>query len=87
MELGSRFGEPYVSIELNGDGARLFERITAENVGKRLAIVLDDTIYSAPAIREASGAGGRRLREASRMRKRRIAPSYSGLEPYRRRCA
>jgi preprotein translocase subunit SecD len=57
MELGSRFGEPYVSIELNGDGARLFERITAENVGKRLAIVLDDTIYSAPAIRERIGGG------------------------------
>jgi preprotein translocase subunit SecD len=57
MELGSRFGEPYVSIELNGDGARLFERITAENVGKRLAIVLDDTIYPAPAIRERIGGG------------------------------
>jgi preprotein translocase subunit SecD len=57
MELGSRFGEPYVSIELNSDGARLFERITTENVGKRLAIVLDDTIYSAPAIRERIGGG------------------------------
>jgi preprotein translocase subunit SecD len=57
MELGSRFGEPYVSIEFNSDGARLFERITAENVGKRLAIVLDDTIYSAPVIRERIGGG------------------------------
>jgi preprotein translocase subunit SecD len=57
MELGSRFGEPYVSIELNSDGARLFERITTENVGKHLAIVLDDTIYSAPVIRERIGGG------------------------------
>lgn len=57
MELGSRFGEPYVSIEFNSDGARLFERITAENVGKRLAIVLDDTVYSAPVIRERIGGG------------------------------
>jgi preprotein translocase subunit SecD len=57
MELGSRFGEPYVSIEFNSDGARLFERITSENVGKRLAIVLDDTVYSAPVIRERIGGG------------------------------
>jgi preprotein translocase subunit SecD len=57
MELGSQFGEPYVSLEFNGEGARLFERITAENVGKRLAIVLDDTVYSAPVIRERIGGG------------------------------
>ncbi len=57
MELGSRFGEPYVSIEFNGDGARLFEHITSENVGKRLAIALDDTVYSAPVIRERIGGG------------------------------
>jgi preprotein translocase subunit SecD len=57
VKIGSQFNEPYVSIEFDREGARLFERITAENVGKRLAIVLDDTIYSAPVIRERIAGG------------------------------
>ncbi len=57
VRIGSQFNEPYVSIEFDREGARLFERITAENVGKRLAIVLDDTIYSAPVIRERIAGG------------------------------
>lgn len=50
--------EPYVSITFDSSGARIFERITSENVGKSLAIVLDGNVYSAPVIREAI-AGGR----------------------------
>jgi preprotein translocase subunit SecD len=46
-----------VSIEFDREGARRFERITSENVGKRLAIVLDNTIYSAPVIRERIAGG------------------------------
>ena len=57
VRIGSQFNEPYVSIEFDRDGARLFERITADNVGKRLAIVLDDTVYSAPVIRERIAGG------------------------------
>jgi preprotein translocase subunit SecD len=57
VRIGSEFNEPYVSIEFDREGAQLFERLTAENVGKRLAIVLDDTIYSAPAIRERIAGG------------------------------
>jgi preprotein translocase subunit SecD len=57
VRIGSQFNEPYVSIEFDREGARLFERITADNVGKRLAIVLDDTVYSAPAIRERIAGG------------------------------
>src|SRR5262249_60015852 len=40
-----------VALDLNARGARLFEEITAANVNRRLAIVLDDTIYSAPVIK------------------------------------
>jgi preprotein translocase subunit SecD len=40
------------------EGARKFERVTADNVGKRLAIVLDGVVYSAPNIQERI-AGGR----------------------------
>jgi preprotein translocase subunit SecD len=57
VRIGSQFNEPYVSIEFDRDGARRFERITADNVGKRLAIVLDDTVYSAPVIRERISGG------------------------------
>lgn len=57
VRIGSQFNEPYVSLEFDRDGAKLFERISAENVGKRLAIVLDNTIYSAPVIRERISGG------------------------------
>ena len=57
VKIGSQFNEPYVSIEFDREGARRFERITAENVGKRLAIVLDNSVYSAPVIRERISGG------------------------------
>ena len=42
VQIDSQFNEPYVSITFDKKGARLFERVTAENVNKRLAIVLDN---------------------------------------------
>jgi preprotein translocase subunit SecD len=48
---------PYVELVLNGRGAKLFEEISAANVGRQLAIVLDNTVYSAPVIRERIGGG------------------------------
>lgn len=57
-EFSSRgFGEPYVSIALNPKGAQIFANITATNVGRRLAIVLDGKVVSAPVIREAIPSG------------------------------
>jgi preprotein translocase subunit SecD len=52
-----QFNDPYVSITFDGKGGREFERITAENVKKRMAIVLDSTIYSAPVIQERISGG------------------------------
>jgi preprotein translocase subunit SecD len=51
------FNEPYVSITLDSTGAKLFERITAENIQKRLAIILDNNVYSAPVIQDRIGGG------------------------------
>lgn len=51
------YGEPYVSLELNAAGANIFEDVTGENIGKRLAIVLDNTVYSAPVIRDRIAGG------------------------------
>jgi preprotein translocase subunit SecD len=44
------FGKPAVSFTLNTDGAARFERVTESNIGKKLAIVLDGKIQSAPII-------------------------------------
>lgn len=49
--------EPTVGISFDSRGTRLFGEITTENVGRRLAIVLDDTVYSAPVIRTAITGG------------------------------
>src|SRR3989338_2675013 len=53
----SGFGEPYVSLALNPKGSELFYAITQANVGKRLAIVLDGKVQSAPVIREPIPSG------------------------------
>ncbi|HET9845472.1 MAG TPA: protein translocase subunit SecD [Nitrospira sp.] len=52
-----QFNDPYVSITFDAKGGREFERITGENVKKRMAIVLDNTIYSAPVIQERISGG------------------------------
>ena len=54
---GSRLEGPYVSVDLDQRGARIFDTLTAENVGRRLAIVLDNTVYSAPVIKERIPGG------------------------------
>jgi preprotein translocase subunit SecD len=46
-----------VELILNQTGARQFEQITAANVKRRLAIVLDNRVYSAPVIQERIGGG------------------------------
>ena len=50
VEWGTMQINPYVSFSLNPRGARRFARITKDNIGKRLAIVLDGKLKSAPSI-------------------------------------
>ncbi len=54
---GGRLEGPYVSVELDNRGAEIFDAMTAENVGRKLAIVLDKTVYSDPVIRERIPGG------------------------------
>jgi preprotein translocase subunit SecD len=56
-----QFNIPFVSINFDKKGARVFERVTGENVNKRLAIVLDDTVASAPVIQEKIAGGQARI--------------------------
>jgi SecD/SecF fusion protein len=52
VRIGGTFNEPYVSLDMTSRGGKVFGQITENNVGKRMAIVLDDTVRSAPVIRE-----------------------------------
>ncbi len=61
VQIDSRYNEPYVSIEFDKKGGRIFARITGENVHKRLAIVLDNRVYSAPVIQEKITGGQARI--------------------------
>jgi preprotein translocase subunit SecD len=54
---GGRLEGPYVSVDLDARGAQIFDTITAENVGRELAIILDGTVYSAPVIKERIPGG------------------------------
>jgi len=52
-----QFNEPVVSLQFNPEGAKKFAEITTNNVGRRLAIVLDGKVQSAPNIKEAIPSG------------------------------
>ncbi len=48
---------PVINFTLNAEGAEIFGDFTGQNVGKRLAIVLDGKVYSDPRINERIGGG------------------------------
>ena len=52
VRIGGNFNEPYVSLDLTGRGGKVFANVTEKNVSKRLAIILDENVRSAPVIRE-----------------------------------
>ncbi len=52
------FNQPIVTMEMNSEGSREWARITGANVNKRMAIVLDNAIFSAPKI-NGKISGGR----------------------------
>jgi len=47
-----QYGQAVVSLTLDREGGKLFDKVTFQNIGKRLAIVLDGQVYSAPVIRD-----------------------------------
>ena len=77
---------PSVDLELNARGAKIFDDLTAANVNRRLAIILDDSVYSAPVIQERIGGGrARRSAAASTSRKPATWRSCCAPAPCRRR--
>ena len=51
------FGRPEVSMTMNSDGARQWAQLTKANVGKAVAIVLDNVVYSAPRVNQEIDGG------------------------------
>ena len=56
-----QMGHPSVSMQMNSDGARRWSQITKQNIGKAVAIVLDDAVYSAPRILTQIDGGNSQL--------------------------
>jgi preprotein translocase subunit SecD len=54
---GALGNEPYVAIDFTPEAAAKFAKITGENVNKRLAIILDGKVYSAPVIKSRIAGG------------------------------
>lgn len=70
----NQWGQPYVALEFNSEGAKKFEEITGRHIGERLAIILDNAIQSAPVIKtripggKAVIEGNFTMDEASKLR-------------------
>lgn len=50
-------GQPIVNFSTTDEGVRLFSRITGSHIGERMAIVLDESVYSAPTIQNKISEG------------------------------
>jgi len=57
VETEAQFGMPNVAFSFNKEGGKLFENLTARNVERYLAIVLDDVVYTAPRIKSKISGG------------------------------
>jgi preprotein translocase subunit SecD len=58
MQIGGQFdNDPYIGFELNPEGAKKFVEVTGKNIGRRLAIILDGKVYSAPNIQSRIAGG------------------------------
>lgn len=57
VQIDQQKNEPYVSLEFKASGGKIFEELTGSNIGRRMAVILDGNVYSAPSIRERIGGG------------------------------
>jgi len=57
VNISSTYNLPIVQFKLDAAGSKLFEEITGDNIGNRMAIVLDDNVYSAPVIKSRIPGG------------------------------
>ncbi|MFN0156590.1 MAG: protein translocase subunit SecD [Bacteroidota bacterium] len=55
------FNQPVVTMEMNAEGSREWSRITGANINKRIAIVLDNGVFSAPVVRSKITGGNSQI--------------------------
>ncbi len=71
VDFSNMTNEPEVSMSMNGEGAKEWARLTRDNIGRQIAIVLDNYVYSFPVVRQeikggnSSISGGFTLEEAT----------------------
>jgi preprotein translocase subunit SecD len=61
VRIDQQENRPYVGLEFKPSGSKIFEEITGANVGRRLAIVLDGNVYSAPQVRGRIAGGSAQI--------------------------
>ncbi len=66
-EIDQTTGSPEVTMQMNGDGAREWSRITGANIDKRCAVVMDGVVYSAPTIINKIPNGSSRITGSANM--------------------
>ena len=60
-EFDQNTAEAFVSMDMNAEGTRVWARMTRENVGKIIAVVMDDYVYSFPRVNEEIPNGSSRI--------------------------
>ena len=61
VQYGNTGGNPEVSMTMNSEGATVWARLTNENIGKQVAIVLDGMVYSYPTVQSAIEGGSSQI--------------------------
>lgn len=61
VRIDQQQNRPYVGLEFKPQGAKIFEEMTGANIGKRLAIVLDGNVYSAPVVQGRIAGGSAQI--------------------------
>ena len=61
VQFGNAGGNPEVSMSMNAEGARTWARLTKDNIGKQVAIVLDGMVYSYPTVQSAIEGGSSQI--------------------------
>jgi SecD/SecF fusion protein len=57
MDYNPLTGQPEVSMEMDASGARIWKKMTGDNKGKYVAVVLDDKVYSSPIVNDEISGG------------------------------
>jgi protein-export membrane protein SecD len=57
VQIDPQKNDPYVSMDFKTAGAKRFEEATGANIGRRMAVILDGNVYSAPVIQAKIGGG------------------------------